>query len=515
MLNVMIVDDEANVREGLKEVIDWNAYGFKIVCDVPSAEMALRKYEEYLPDVVITDICMPDKNGLNLLLELKQINPKVEFMILSGYPDFYYSKSAFEAGALVYLLKPLEIDELIKALKKVKQHVEMNKIVSEHFLFNLLRLTMPSEDSISSLCQKYSVTLPDTNYFVTSIQIDNNTKDSSDAYPTLLSLLRAQFTMQNNIYICQPNDDLITLLIFCSNVQMQTTIYSLLNEVKETYKSKTLHTLTIGISTMTDSILFIRDAFLQSLFAVSQKALKGRGYMIYYKENGNARLTNDSLNVSLLIDSSEIADLITGITSSNKDLVFRILDNYFSNLECLEQINVDVVKNNLSELAIQIIHFSAKNTDETKLIYGKIPNPISDIQNLTYLNDMHDYLKDLIEKVFNYREFKNSSKFSKLVQSAQTYIMMYYSLQLSVPSIAEHVHAERTYLMRRFKAETGITINEFLTNYRIRMASNLIESKQYQIQEISSMVGYTDAKYFSKVFKKITGYTPSEYANMR
>ncbi len=510
MLKVIIVDDEISVRSGLKEVIDWENLGYTIVADFAAAEDALDSYYEYMPDVIITDICMSEKTGLDLLAEMKQLLPNVEVIILTGYPDFAYAKNALENGAFAYLLKPLEIDELENTLKKLKTNIEKHRLISEQALFKILQLGLPTKESINAICQKYSCRLPDYSYFMIAVQPDCETAEVQKYCNILYDIFVEQLVTQTSIFMCQPKNNCISILAFCPNERTQNMVCALVNEIQESYSTRNGRTFTIGVSNVFNSIEYIRDAFLQSLFAISQRALKGYGYMIYYSENTDT-FSDETLSTTLFITSEEIEKIVFGINDLNINAINEVLNNYFKKLSALKRINMDIIKNNISELAMQIIHCSAKTNEQAKLIFGKIPQPINDIQKLDMLSDMRLYLDNLINMIFENKQLQLSKKYSKPVQAAQIYIMQYYSLNISISSIAEHVHFEKTSLMRMFKNETGVTINEFLTNYRIQIAQLLIKSGKYQIQEISLMVGYGDAKYFSKVFKKITGYTPSEY----
>ena len=121
MRKVLIVDDEAMIREGLRYVIDWQSYGFEIVDTAENGEVGLEKIAHYQPDVVIADIKMPGKNGLEMINAAIEQGLTFYAVILSGYSDFDYARQAIQLGAVNYLLKPVNEDELIKILKLITQ----------------------------------------------------------------------------------------------------------------------------------------------------------------------------------------------------------------------------------------------------------------------------------------------------------------------------------------------------------------------------------------------------------
>ena len=171
LLKIMFVDDEVNVLRGMRNSYDWDALGFTIVGEAGSAASALSLARQNQPDVVITDICMDGKDGLTLISELKEQNPATEVIILSGYPDFGYAKSAIEKGAFAYLLKPLKNAEFFETLARVRA-----KILEEHsqtaslFLSQLLQLSLYTQEGISSLEAEYGIRLPSGSFFLSVIR---------------------------------------------------------------------------------------------------------------------------------------------------------------------------------------------------------------------------------------------------------------------------------------------------------------------------------------------------------
>lgn len=117
MYNVLLVDDEKLILEGLKNIIDWEELNLKISDTAENGEEALSKFKQNPADIVITDIMMPKMNGLNLIKEIKAIDNNIKFIILSGYDDFCYTKQAIKLNIENYILKPINEDELLETLK--------------------------------------------------------------------------------------------------------------------------------------------------------------------------------------------------------------------------------------------------------------------------------------------------------------------------------------------------------------------------------------------------------------
>jgi two-component response regulator len=127
MVKVFLVEDEKFVREGIKNEIDWNLYGFDFVGEAADGELALPLIEMSKPDILITDIKMPFMDGLELGRIVKERYPETIIIFLSGYDDFDYAQKAIHIGASEYLLKPVSKEKLLSVLKKIKPIVELKQ----------------------------------------------------------------------------------------------------------------------------------------------------------------------------------------------------------------------------------------------------------------------------------------------------------------------------------------------------------------------------------------------------
>lgn len=512
MLRLMIVDDEINVINGLKTVFDWKSMGYTIVASATSVAEAMEEFHAYSPDVIITDICMSDKDGIDLMVMVKEINPAVEFVILSGYAKFDYAKYALENDAYAYLLKPLNSSELISTMENLHREI-LNKRynVPEQFLYKLLKLSTPTEENVEYLCKKTGIYIPGREYFLLSFHIDDKTITNEQFLYDELSIMVREKLMQYSLWICQIEPKIITLMCFCSSERIKITVCTAISDVYQRFLKLHNVPMTIGVSGIFDNITAIQDALYQTYYAISQRVVQGYGNMIYYCENMGNMLSYEYLSESFSISSDTIALILSGIREYDRDTVHELLTGIFGQIEKMEHINIDVLKNSLSELAVKIIHTAAPDEKQMQIIYGEVPHPIIDIHKMDLISDMRTYLEELTEKIFSHRELNFDKTISKIVRDVQIYIMLNYSSSLYIDDIADELHINRVHLMRMFKNETGITINEFLTQYRIKVAVDLLKSGKYLVNEVGNAVGYSDSRYFCKVFKKVTGVLPSKY----
>lgn len=522
MLKILIVDDEVNVRIGLRESFNWEQMGFIIIGDAADGEDALRLYKEHIPDIVITDICMSNIGGLELIARLKAMNPDVEIIILSGYSDFNYAKTALENEVFTYLLKPIKISDMIDIMNKLKKKIydrrqilqsvaEFSKSQRGRFLNELLLKAPTAVETINKLCQKYQVSLPNSNFFVAAAQIDNaNDESIYNSYEVLCEKFYQHFMPKYNLFLYQTSSPNIIVLVFCSERHVENTVFPILAEVKQSFSQSSGHLLTIGVSNLFSNIASIGTAHMQALFAAQQRAFLGYNRIIHYNR-AIVDSEKDGIATSLYINGDEVNSILSGLKTLNSTIISKTLDRYFDRLYRIKNADVTILKNTIWELALLIIRTAAENTDAMNIIFGRIPQPVAEIQALELIPDMRAYLESLIQCIFKHQEIQTARKYSKPVQEAITYIMKNYHLPITIESAIRELHISRTTLLRLFKKDTGKTFNDYLSEYRIRVSEELIRSGNYKMYEISSRVGYQDAKYFSKLFKSITGYSPSDY----
>ena len=516
LLKIMIVDDEINVLRGMKNSYDWPSLGFEIVAEARDTDSAIALFRQNSPDVVITDICMAGRDGLTLISELKELNPSTEVIILSGYPNFSFAKSALEKGAFAYLLKPLKNSEFFDTLGKVRSKILTERSqTASRFLSQLLQLTMPTEEAVASLEAEYGISLPSGSFFLSVLSPElSDPAAGKESCRKLLDFLQEKFTSPSRLLLCrrsgkQPH---AAALIFCAGGHARNTLCAQLDELGKSYTAETGIPLSIGVSRLYTEITSIRDACLEASYAVQKK--KGQpGDRMFFYQDSSPGTEGQPEKPPALITPAEQNQLLTGIRTLNRPLTEQILNRYFSRQNSLTDVNWDMMKNSLTELAVQIISAACPNQEITKLIFGRKPLPAVEILSMSQISDMQEYIRGLISRIFEHAGLllHLPQRLSPPVRDAQTYIFLNYPLHISVDTIADELHMNRFYLMRLFKQETGYTINEFLTRYRIDMACEFLKCRECSISEAGANVGYPDSNYFCKVFKKQTGVLPSEY----
>lgn len=513
MLKIFIVDDEPIVREGIKNTIAWHEYGFEIVGEAADGAEALEQIEQVCPDIVITDICMEAYDGLRLISELRSAKPDIEIIILSGYEKFEYAKKAIESNVFSYLLKPIKNEDLIANMLALKDKIEeknrTKKAVSTYQsqIQNRYLLRLISQDEEDPAPEK-EIALPKEKYLIATVAIDHQLKlgdKFSDVYEALKKTIYYNISIEPHFILhCETEKNNIVLLIFENFYANSSSISAFFKNIMNQFSAVTGNTITIGVSGICHSMEFIRRAYLHSKNALEQKAVQGYNRVIYYTDTIQ---TDEKVPV---LSSEEINAVISAIVTQDQTKAEQILNNYFNSVTQLKTIDINILKNIIIELATLIIHKVIKNIDAMNLLFNRVVYPAAEIWQLETVTEIKAWIFDVIHAVFAHPEVMIAHQYSSLVRQAIFYIMSDYAKQITVNSAAEQLFISSSHLMRLFKKETGKTFNEYLTDYRISLAKHFLENENLSISEVAARVGYTDSKYFSKIYKKLTGCTPQK-----
>lgn len=212
MKKVMLVDDEIFITEGLISIINWNQLGIEVVQTAQNGEEALQKFQDNPVDIIVTDINMPLKTGLELVKEINELNDKVKFIILSGYDEFSYAKKAIEYGVEDYILKPVDEEELECALKKLldnmaKEKKMLNKGLDKTEKWLTFLNNKSGIENIKAIKNEIHLSLERENYTISHLFIDTNEK--KDLYVNIDSYLEKVFNHEYEVIYCLDGHSLI------------------------------------------------------------------------------------------------------------------------------------------------------------------------------------------------------------------------------------------------------------------------------------------------------------------
>lgn len=478
ILNVLLVDDEYLVLKGLEMILtEQTEAPLKIVTAMDAAD-ALEKLASFRPDVLLTDINMPEANGFELIEQVKQKVPLCRFIICSGYDEQAYLKQALHLHVADYFLKPIDKVLLIRRLKELAE--EKEQMIS-HLLLKiqllLVKGTTCPEDTFSS--QDLDFLFPETAFCLCAVG------GAQADFPMIRERLQRYFPI---IYEFSLNSRILFLLNYSDKIQ-SVEVCSIL-------------------SSILDLVCFGHSCFLSK----KGKAAAIASISLHYQE----ALCEMVLLASSLSGGPHDTDLLQAAAARTLSPAVRVL-TYEENVENYSmELYEELPENSAYALAFVEI-FSAY------LLISDITVPVDLIrQQSAALPSGTLSCKNLahfVKKVLNswYDSFSSTEQetCSSKVAAACRYMDQHYQEDLSLDELAEILAVNASYLSYIFKKETGSTVVQYLTSLRMEQACRLLKNRpDLTLEEIALQSGYNSTTYFHKIFRSRFGISPRQWQQM-
>lgn len=533
MLKTVLIDDEDLIRDGLRMTIPWEEKGFEIVGEACDGEEAIEVLQATMPDVIITDIRMPFMDGLELVEFIKPLLPDAFIIILSGHDEFHYAQKALQLGVYDFILKPFELDYFLKVLGKIKYDYTLQKKrkvrhlppedliqLQENFVSSLLTDSLP-EDQLTAKLEGYElIGLKDSYFNCLLVQIDNFNLTIADITfdqineinKNYYSLIRETVMPSSKQYVIEGNNgDALIVLTGSTADEVSMKSKKALNQLRDRFTRLEDQSVTIALSQIKPGIKSLNTLYRQCHMAANQRFIIGYDRDIHYdslqaintSKGGGMPYPQTGYDRSHYLaliksgDPEELTDYIHGIFAG------LIKDGHNSSL---------FLTMFASSIYVELLNL----LNGMDLSLGDVlEDPLMVYRNLTLaqnLYDTRDVLTQLSLEVSHY--LKSQLTGNSRINEAKAYIEANYnSPDITLQKVAETVNMGVCYFSSIFKKETGDAFISYLTDIRIAKAKELFETTDLKTYEVSYQIGYNTPTYFSTLFKKITGMSPSDYKN--
>lgn len=535
MYKVVIVDDDILIRKGIRNVIKWRDYCCDVCAEASSGEEAIEIIKECKPDIVITDIKMPNMDGIELIREIKQIIPKCKIIILTAYREFDYAQKAIRYGAFDFLLKPTKVEDLINVIQKAIMEIEnernlvetferINKfleeklpILRENLLFNIIFGMITSEQEILQMAASYKVDIK--NFLMVLAECNINLESRADFDNKHIYILGISNMLNDFIYkdcsvytIYLNNTQAVYIISFDKPItkDKEKELYQDLEQLREAAKNCFNINLTLAVSTWGNGIIELPVKFKECIDAINYKFYFDEEDIIYYKDLIHLFVYNDDRELARL-KSEIISNVRYGNLSNLENLLNQLeeilrrvkLDkHYIQNYYYLLLTEINMIK---SQLLTRLADNNGNQSEELET------GSIRDILKCKSIGELNNLLRASIYKTIEEIQKHNLNNMGALIKKAIEYIRTNYNKELSLSEISERLYISPSYLSRLFKKQTGKNLSDFINEYRIEKAKELLKESDLKTYEIAEKVGIPDPHYFSRLFKRWTGYSPSEY----
>ena len=531
MLKVFLVEDETVIREGLRDNIEWEEFGYKFVGEAADGEMALPLIRKTKPDVLITDIKMPFMDGLSLSKIVSSELPDTKIIIISGYDDFEYARQAIELGVEQYLLKPITRMNLKKVLADLREKIEQSNSAKDYqlqyskemheyeqferrrFFEDLLSGKMQVKD-IYEEANKLSLELTAASYNLLFFYIKEERKlDLEDAEE--LGIRQEEilyyFLRHPQYILFRQNTNTFGILVKGDREVVEQYTQKAISKIAEAcvlIEKQIQWYVAVGepverLSLLADSAQNVNH-YLAYRFFLPQIHVLTKEVVDQYS-NAQDGKTIDAVDYKQLNPEIIKEFLYRG----NENEVADFVESYLLGIaEALES-------RMFRDYIILNIRFSVEGfLEETGIPRQDYQEKLEQFHpdvNMTS-KEVGSYFQGLLSMAMEFNKRKNEDQGKNVLSKVVEYIDQHYEQEsLSLNEVAEYAEVSASYLSATFSQGMQVTFVEYVTQKRMEKAKKLLRTSTLSTGEVSAQVGFKDPHYFSFVFKKTQGMSPREY----
>ena len=536
MLRMMIVDDEQITLSGLSSCTDWGAFNIGEIRTASNGLQALEIAQVFQPNIILTDIAMPRMDGVELAQRISEILPTCKIIFITGYWELDYCKCAFKSGVADYILKPVDIDELKNTVRTVVKEIQKHQlqltymremeeklrqalpIMRTKFFISLLSGHITEEIYLRERLSFLEIKMPyDGLYVILAIKTSEITPRPLSESIYDRGLREMALTNIASEIICESWEGLCLEIreseYFCivylnegtlsvQDLAPEDAITDLAQKLHDAIQQRLGLTVTVGVGKWVSSISAIHQSARIAEILMRQGFFRETGSIILADRIAQRYDTPLSFGeMQRIADLLRIGDLdgvITGV---------KLI------LECVRN-EPNAGKNYGMGIFAQLFGVILGNILEGTQISDEVllqcHTDFATMMQCQTLNEVGSTMIGLCEYLHG-QLMRNRNQENRIILDVKEYIRQHYREKLTVAQIAGNVYLSPSYVCLLFKQETSTTIVQHITDLRIQESARLIRETNLRMLDISYEVGYQDMKYWSRLFKKNMGKTPSEY----
>ena len=527
MYKMIIADDEAVICTGLQKAIDWAGLGIKVVATAEDGLTALDQFKRHRPHIVLADINMPGLDGLSLLSEIKQLDPETVVIFISAHSKFAYAQRAIQLGAFNYLIKPFSEEDLITTVKQaisvlkeresVRRMLKQASIAQEQYsrdiMLSGIRGLLPVKESTLRLLAR-DIHMDPAACDCFGVLLKTLHPSGEDFVPAsftgirayAMALVKEHPTAFHILMFATAPGELLAMFFFAPDRR------SLADKLCAGFLQNAFEqsaALQGGVSAKHAAQEGFSKVYAECCAALAARAGKAPQARMFRYEQLFAPpcppdISQDAFS-GLVFDACAneqrnklpalCFQMLLQLCRSGR--LYRLIDSYMAMISGVRQV--------LDRLEIQLA--GSSESAKTAEIEEQLRT-----QPQTSIFDCYAFCLKMLYAIYDiYQE--NLRVSNHIVKDALSYIQQNYSRAISLAQLSEQLLITPNYLSRLFKEKTGNSFTDHVTLQRIEAAKSMLRSGQLKVYEVAEKVGYSDQQYFAKQFKKLTGVTPTQYAN--
>ena len=532
MLKVFLVEDETVIREGLRDKIPLDQYGYRFVGEASDGEMALPLIRKTRPDLLITDIKMPFMDGLSLSRMVKDEFPKTKIVILSGYDDFEYARRAITIGVDQYVLKPITRAALRTVLQEIRDKVEreqkqeqyQTKLADEmreyeqfsmrHFFEKMLEGEM-SVTEIYDEAAKKSLDLSASGYNLIFLYMQENKKGMPESnvnhFVQVQEEILHYFLRFPQYILFRWNINCYGILVKGETERVQEDTDQAIEQIRAVCGADSSdYEWYAAVSDPVERLSLLPECYERVRQYAAYRFIYPKQHFLTKQTLQNNLSTLDDTQIAGVESSQMSPEIIQDFLAKGSRMeVYSFVESYLQNVG--EALSSKVFRDYMVlNIRFAILAFLESIGASKEDYYDRI----GEYQDQVHIpkEEMNVYFAETLLAALSIRDEQTSGQSSKILKNAMDYIDEHYADDaMTLGSVACEVRVSANYLSSVFSQNMRMTFTEYVTDKRMDKAKKLLRSTDLATAEIAAKVGYKDSHYFSFVFKKTQGVSPREY----
>lgn len=526
LYNVLLVDDEADVLQAMKKKIDWEALGFCLAGTAENGQEALEMAEQLHIDVVMTDIKMPYMDGLTLCKNLKQSYRNMKVIIYSGFDDFEFAREAVHLEAEEYLLKPISAGDMEAAFSKVRKKLDqeydeyrnLNRLseyyrkslpaMREQLVMGILEGRIAGERA-RAMMETYEICMDSPFYVVAALYMDVNPREEQPQPAQLFTLslkdmVQDYLKNRTRFFSTAFLDQVIVIFMLDEREEIDQVLYHLDQICKMGFRVlKSSVTAAVGqICANTDAL---HTSYEEAVNAMEYRSILGSGQVLYINDIEPCSEEN------ILVTEHEFQNLVHAVKLGNRDetnaAIAQIMDSIRK-----EPISPGQYQLLFMELLSELMKIGRAYKLHPNQIFGEHAGSWQELYRMVTVDELEGWLQEVCTNLRHVLRHERRDSAARLTEQAKAYIEEHYKeSDLSADSLCRCLNVSAAYFSTIFKREVGMSFVAYLTKIRLEHALELLRTTEDKTYIIASRVGYMEPNYFSYVFKKQYGISPSKY----
>ena len=517
----MVVDDEIISREGIIRNINKRNLDISVIKQADDGVHALLLAQNYHPDIVLSDVRMPRMDGIEMAYKLREADPDVKIIFMSGYSEKKYLKSAIHLRALSYVDKPIDYDELEKVLveaiqmvhdeRKKREETDIHERLAKNFplIKNEIALKLITNYHDSGKPFDYSLLgiQPESDFVTVLIQLLHKENITNHDYFTLMedTMEQLMFNLEAHGLVGIPtikDDYYILLHIACPahnpHLLKKENILKIFSNLVPLWNNIDYF---VAVGRQVSGIGNVSESYRSAVLALQKLFFVGFNQILFSD--------NEKVDSYLFLDE-KIKEFRKYLLQDNEEHAISLIHNLTKELTLYTNTLASNIKNYFYRMLLQLYETSRDLFLDTFLAIHDYNQSWQILIKFNTLSELETYTLEQIGLFFEYRNKKRDNS-SKVLQIKSYIASNYLDSNLSVKQISEYSFISMAYMCSMFKQETGNTINQYITNLRIEKAKELLKNKSYNISDVAELVGISDSQYFARIFRKNVDMTPTMY----